>query len=84
MPNYDYQCAQCGYGEEVFQKITAAPLTACPQCQHFTFKRKVSGGIGIQFQGSGFYCTDYCSPSSNEKASSPNKGCGCEKTSCST
>jgi putative FmdB family regulatory protein len=87
MPNYDYQCAQCGHQEEILQKITEAPLVICPQCQSSAFKRKFGGGLGLQFQGSGFYCTDYSS-SPSEKASektSPSssaKGCGCGKTSC--
>jgi putative FmdB family regulatory protein len=84
MPNYDYYCTQCGHQEEFLQKMTDAPLTACPQCQHPTFKRKFGVGSGLQFQGSGFYCTDYSSKSPLEKAPEPvAKGCGCGKSSCS-
>lgn len=87
MPNYDYQCTQCGHREEILQKITDQPLTACPQCQQSTFKRKFGMGIGLQFQGSGFYCTDYNSNKSSslqEKTPEPAaNGCGCGKSSCS-
>ena len=88
MPNYDYSCSHCGHGEEILQKMTDAPLTECPQCQQPTFKRKFGMGIGLQFHGSGFYSTDYNSPSSSplpEKNadSAPSKGCGCGKNSCS-
>ncbi len=87
MPNYDYECAHCGLQEEILQKITDAPLTACPQCQSPNFKRKFGIGIGLQFHGSGFYGTDYqSSPVPTEKApesSPPAKGCDCGKTSCS-
>lgn len=85
MPNYDYQCTQCGHQEEILQKMTDAPLTVCPQCKQSSFKRKFGTGIGLQFQGSGFYCTDYNS-SSPEKTQTPtakpDKGCGCGKSSC--
>lgn len=85
MPNYDYYCPQCGHKEEFLQKMTDAPFTECPQCKQATFKRKFGGGIGLQFQGSGFYSTDYYPSPSPEKApvASPAKGCGCSKTSCS-
>jgi putative FmdB family regulatory protein len=88
MPNYDYVCAQCGHKEEILQKITDSPFTECPKCGQPTFKRKVGGGIGLQFQGSGFYSTDYgakSSASEKEKTSlSSSNGCGCGKPSCAT
>jgi putative FmdB family regulatory protein len=84
MPNYDYQCTQCGYQEEILQKMTDVPLTTCSQCQQATFKRKFGRGIGLQFQGSGFYSTDY-HPSSEKEPPAPStsKNCGCGKSSCS-
>lgn len=84
MPHYDYVCTQCGYQEEVLQKMTDEPLSACPKCQQATFKRKFGGGIGLQFQGSGFYSTDYGDkpPSSAKEKPSSGGGCGCGKTSC--
>lgn len=87
MPNYDYFCSNCGHREEILQKMSDAPLTDCSQCSQPTFKRKVGMGIGLQFQGSGFYATDYnshSSPSPEKKSdSTPSNGCGCGKTSCS-
>lgn len=85
MPHYDYVCAHCGHKEEILQKITDSPLTECPQCQEPSFKRKLGGGIGLQFQGSGFYVTDYGSKpasTSTEKAAPSSPGCGCGKSSC--
>lgn len=40
------------------------PLTACPECLRNkkgrgSVKRKMSGGAGLIFKGSGFYITDY-------------------------
>jgi putative FmdB family regulatory protein len=91
MPNYDYQCTHCGHKEEVLQKMTDDSLTVCPQCLQSSYKRKFGVGIGLQFQGSGFYSTDYPPQSSssssgteNKAPTSPPKGCGCGKTSCSS
>lgn len=83
MPNYDYVCTQCGHKEEILQKMTDAPLAQCPQCQQATFKRKIGAGAGLQFQGSGFYGTDYGSkPSSSPEKPSSGGSCGCGKSSC--
>ncbi|MFI0435685.1 MAG: FmdB family zinc ribbon protein [Parachlamydiaceae bacterium] len=87
MPNYDYYCADCGYKEEILQKMSDVPLTLCPECHKPAFKRQFGVGIGLQFQGSGFYSTDYQHPSSSgsDKATpaSASKACGCGQTSCS-
>jgi predicted nucleic acid-binding Zn ribbon protein len=37
-----------------------APLTTgCPKCKKGRVKRKIGGGAGLIFKGSGFYETDY-------------------------
>jgi len=66
MPTYEYVCAKCGHEFEKFQSIAAAPLATCPRdvCAqkkwgHGKVKRKLSGGAGLIFKGSGFYITDY-------------------------
>lgn len=59
MPNYDYRCESCGHEQEVFQRMTADPLTDCPACGAPTYKRLIGAGAGIIFRGSGFYETDY-------------------------
>lgn len=59
MPNYDYRCSHCGNTLEAFQKISDAALTKCPDCGQSTLVRGPGGGIGLQFQGTGFYITDY-------------------------
>ena len=58
MPTYEYYCHNCRRTFEYFQKITAEPLVSCPEC-HQTVERKISGGSGLIFKGSGFYSTDY-------------------------
>ena len=57
MPTYEYRCP-AGHEFEVIQKISAKPRTRCPECQQLA-TRKISGGAGLVFKGSGFYITDY-------------------------
>jgi putative FmdB family regulatory protein len=62
MPTYDYVCAKCGHEMEVFQSMKEAPLKKCPACKKPALKRRVGGGAGLIFKGSGFYLTDYKKP----------------------
>ncbi len=57
MPTYDYVCRDCGYEFEAFQSMKDDALTECPSCEG-SIKRKVGGGAGIIFKGSGFYIND--------------------------
>ena len=57
MPTYEYICA-AGHSFEAFQKISERPKSKCPQCGK-PAQRKISGGAGLLFKGSGFYITDY-------------------------
>jgi putative FmdB family regulatory protein len=57
MPTYEYQCPE-GHGFEKFQKMTDKPRAKCPVCGK-PATRKISGGAGLVFKGSGFYITDY-------------------------
>jgi len=67
MPTYDYRCQDCGYTFEVFQSMKARKLTRCPRCRG-KLKRLLGTGAGIIFKGSGFYATDYRSPTYQEAA----------------
>ena len=58
MPTYEYICKECGHQFEAFQSITADTLSVCPECSGM-IRRKISGGAGLVFKGSGFYITDY-------------------------
>ena len=64
MPNYDYQCKECGHTFEVFQKMSDPNLEDCPQddCEG-KVRRLLGSGAGVIFKGSGFYQTDYRSES---------------------
>ena len=75
MPTYEYICEKCGHHFELFQSISAPPLTVCPKgaCAQKTWgkgkvKRAISGGAGLLFKGSGFYITDYRSEKYKEAA----------------
>ena len=57
MPTYEYVCPE-GHAFEKFQKMTDKPRTRCPTCGK-PASRKISGGAGLVFNGSGFYITDY-------------------------
>ncbi len=58
MPSYDYDCSSCNQTFEVFQSIMAPSLEACPTCGG-KVQRRIHGGTGLIFKGSGFYLTDY-------------------------
>ncbi len=74
MPTYEYACDSCGHGFETVQKMSDAPLTACPECGK-AVRRVLSGGIAISFKGSGFYVNDAKgSSSSDSKSAASAKG----------
>lgn len=80
MPTYSYKCEHCQHELDAFQKITDSPLTLCPQCGRESLKRGIGGGNALfQFQGEGFYQTDYkkskkdnCCPCGKDKGSCKN------------
>lgn len=57
MPTYEYQCPD-GHVFEKFQKMSEKPRARCSVCGK-TAQRKISGGAGLVFKGTGFYITDY-------------------------
>jgi len=77
MPTYDYTCSKCGHAFEIFQPITEPHLTVCPKekCPKKKWGRgkiirSIGAGAGIIFKGSGFYATDYRSPTYQSSAKS--------------
>jgi putative FmdB family regulatory protein len=58
MPTYEYHCTGCGFEFEEVQSIAAKSLSKCPKCSA-RVERKISGGSGLIFKGTGFYITDY-------------------------
>ena len=57
MPTYEYRCPN-GHEFELFQKMSDKPRARCPSCGKLA-SRRISGGAGLVFKGSGFYITDY-------------------------
>jgi putative FmdB family regulatory protein len=84
MPTYDYVCDACGHEFEHFQSITDAHLKTCPKCSKKRLVRKIGGGAGVIFKGSGFYETDYkrSGGSGGSGAPSAPKTGGCGRTDC--
>ena len=73
MATYGYHCGGCHSTIELFQPMTARPEKVCPECGSSDFKRIVSGGVGVIFHGSGFYCTDYKGKNASTPGSSASK-----------
>ena len=73
MPTYEYYCTVCRFEFEEFQSIASEPINICPKCSE-QVKRKISGGAGLIFKGTGFYITDYKNNKSNKRTeSTPSK-----------
>jgi putative FmdB family regulatory protein len=72
MPTYDYVCEACQHRFEEFQSIKAEPLKKCPECGRMKLRRLIGPGAALVFKGSGFYCTDYRSPTYSKAAAADN------------
>ena len=73
MPTYDFVCPARHEFERFFRKISDAPLEMpCPECGAIAI-RKVSGGAGLVFKGSGFYITDYGKDGKKPQGAPPKK-----------
>jgi putative FmdB family regulatory protein len=70
MPTYEYYCTECRFEFEEFQSIASEPIQCCPKCNG-KVERKISGGTGLIFKGSGFYITDYKNKKTSASKPSP-------------
>jgi putative FmdB family regulatory protein len=75
MPTYEYSCEKCKQNFDAFQSMRDEPFRQCPKelCRlpkwgRGKVKRLFGTGAGVIFKGSGFYSTDYRSPSYKEAA----------------
>lgn len=57
MPAYEYECGACSRHFEQRQKMSEAPLAACPECGG-SVRRLISGGAGTISKGGGHSQTD--------------------------
>jgi len=64
MPNYEYECQNCGR-IELIQKITASPLKKCPRCGGKL--KKLVSQTSFHLKGSGWYATDYAKKGKGKK-----------------
>ena len=58
MPIYAYRCESCGFEKDVIQKMSDAPLTACPECKAESFAKQLTAP-GFQLKGNGWSATDF-------------------------
>jgi putative FmdB family regulatory protein len=59
MPTYEYRCPEGHEFEHFYRKISdAVSELPCPECGKVA-TRRLTGGAGLVFKGSGFYLTDY-------------------------
>lgn len=58
MPIYEYECRACGHRLETLQKISEAPLKACPHCGKPELRKLVSAAQ-FRLKGNGWYETDF-------------------------
>jgi putative FmdB family regulatory protein len=72
MPTYDYQCT-AGHTFEKIHKMSESPRVKCPTCGK-PAARRISGGSGLVFKGSGFYITDYGKDGKGARKSEPAEG----------
>jgi putative FmdB family regulatory protein len=73
MPTYEYRCDKCGHVFEIFQVMTADPVTTCPKCNG-PVTRLIGGGSAVIFKRARFHAADH-GPSSGP-------ACGREKPCC--
>ena len=52
MPAYEYQCSDCAHHFDQRQKMSDAPIAACPKCGG-AVHRLISGGAGAISKGAG-------------------------------
>src|SRR5687767_10378385 len=66
MPFYEYECPNCGYRDEVLQKINDKPLKKCPSCRKNGLNKLMSAPV-FRLKGSGWYETDFKSDKENKR-----------------
>jgi putative FmdB family regulatory protein len=66
MPFYEYECPNCGYRDEVLQKISDKPLKKCPTCGKNGLRKLMSAPV-FRLKGSGWYETDFKSDQENKR-----------------
>jgi putative FmdB family regulatory protein len=79
MPIYEYQCLKCGKRTEWLQRMSDAPLAACPECGGEV--KKLISSPAVQFKGSGWYVSDYGKGSGGPRKEGKSEGGGAAESS---
>jgi putative FmdB family regulatory protein len=58
MPIYEYASQKCSHTFDALQKMSADPLTECPECGEHALKKLLSAP-NFRLKGSGWYETDF-------------------------
>ncbi|KAF0098581.1 MAG: hypothetical protein FD187_2523 [bacterium] len=74
MPIYAYKCSDCGFEQDVMQKMSDAPLTDCPSCGKSSFAKQLTAA-GFALKGNGYYATDFKN-GGTKPAEAPSPACG--------
>ncbi|MBM4182030.1 MAG: zinc ribbon domain-containing protein [Betaproteobacteria bacterium] len=74
MPIYAYKCSECGFEQDVMQKMSDAPLTDCPSCGKSSFAKQLTAA-GFALKGNGYYATDFKN-SGAKPTEAPSPACG--------
>jgi putative FmdB family regulatory protein len=74
MPIYAYKCSECGFEQDVMQKMSDAPLTDCPSCGKSSFAKQLTAA-GFALKGNGYYATDFKNGGA-KPAEAPSPACG--------
>lgn len=74
MPIYAYKCTECGFEQDVMQKMSDAILTECPSCGKSAFAKQLTAA-GFHLKGSGYYATDFKN-SGSKPVDAPSPACG--------
>lgn len=76
MPTYEYRCPKGHEFEHFFRTISSAESQMkCPECGELA-ERRMSGGSGLVFKGSGFYITDYGKDGKKDQRKAPESSKG--------
>lgn len=70
MPIYEYECTGCHQVTEIWQSLSDAQASTCPNCSGDL--KKIISMSSFQLKGGGWYSDGYCN--SGSKLSTPKNG----------
>ncbi len=70
MPIYEYECTECHEITEVWQSLSDAPATTCPECSGHL--KKIISMSSFQLKGGGWYSDGYSNGNANVSGKTKN------------